>query len=85
VILPLLARGIYHALGALQTAGEFISTGKRLVRDMRKGVIPHVDDTEPHPLPHKDSERIAEFGRRAGQGHETGPVAIPKPPRVPRI
>ena len=81
MIWSLLARGIYHTLGALQTAGEFISTGKRLVRDMRKGVIPHVDDTDPIPLTHKDAERIAEFGRNAGHESER----IPKPPRVPKI
>jgi hypothetical protein len=50
-----------------------------LVRKLQRRVR---RDTDPiFPLTHKDSERIAEFGRRAG--HETGP--IPKAPRVPKI
>jgi hypothetical protein len=63
------------------------------VTNARRGTLP-LEDEEPFPLTHKDSERIAEFGRRAG--HEdvyknAVPVndslsqPIPKAPRVPKI
>ena len=69
-MLGALGRGIYWALGAIQSVGELLGAGNRLVRQMRKGIVPHVDDTEPIPLTRKDSERIAEFGRRAGHERE---------------
>jgi hypothetical protein len=65
-----IGRGIYWAIGAIQAAGELLSAGSRLVKRMRKGVVPHVDDTQPIPLTHKDAERIAEFGRRAAHENE---------------
>lgn len=36
------------------------------VRNLRKPGPAHDGDTDPVPLTHKDSERIAEFGRNAG-------------------
>ena len=57
---------------------EFIAAGYDFIRGIQKRLR---RDTEPSmPLPHKDAERIAEFGRHAG--HETD--RLPKPPRVPR-
>jgi hypothetical protein len=69
VILGALGRAIYWTLGAAQAVVEIVGAGKRLVRQVRNGTVPSVDETDPMPLSHKDSERIAEFGRRAG--HET--------------
>lgn len=94
VIWPLLRAGIYWGIGAVQTGAEFLSSGRKLVRQMRKGLLPLDDDTDPVPLPHRDAERIAEFGRRAGHEdayknavsvNDTLTQPIPKAPRVPKI
>lgn len=66
MILPVLARGVYWTLGGIQAVGELIGGIRRLVTTARRGLVPHVDDSVPSPLPHRDVERIAEFGRRAG-------------------
>jgi hypothetical protein len=78
-MLGVLGRAIYWTLGAVQTVGELVGSGARLVRQMRKGKVPIVslDDTDPIPLTHRDAERIAEFGRNAG--HERA-----KPPPLKR-
>jgi hypothetical protein len=55
-MLGAIGRGIYWALGAIQSASELLSAGSRLVRQMRKGVVPHVDDTQPIPLTHRSVE-----------------------------
>lgn len=54
---------------------ELIGAGYDFVRGIQKRIR---RDTDPIPLTHKDSERIAEFGRHAG--HEQ----IPRAPKVPR-
>lgn len=59
-------RAIYWTLGSVQAVVEFVGALQRMVRKARKGILPLVDDTQPIPLTHRDSERIAEFGRRAG-------------------
>lgn len=66
-----IGRAIYWAIGGVQTGVELWGSLCRLVRNVRKGVMPLEEDTEPFPLRHKDAERIAEFGRRAG--HENAP------------
>jgi hypothetical protein len=51
---------------------ELVSGIYDFVRNLRKPGPKHDGDTEPtFHLTHKDAERIAEFGRRAG--HETKP------------
>lgn len=57
MIFGALGRAIYWTLGAVQAAGEVVSSGQRLVRQMRKGIVPLVDDTQPIPLTHRDVER----------------------------
>lgn len=52
-ILTVIARGIYWTLGLVQGAGEVIGAGKRLVKQARKGKLPHrpgPNDTDPIPL-----------------------------------
>lgn len=71
-------------VGAVQAVGEAIGAARGLVRAARRGTLPdpsgdHDGDTEPFPLTHKDAERIAEFGRRAG--HETGTHPVVKSSR----
>ncbi len=61
-----LGRAVYWTLGAVQAVVEGAGVVRRLVRSARKGVLPMQDDTQPIPLTHRDAERIAEFGRRAG-------------------
>jgi len=50
VILGALGRAIYWTLGAVQATVEVAGTVSRLVRQMRKGIVPMVDDTQPIPL-----------------------------------
>ena len=81
---------------------ELISATYDLVSKLRRRIRRDTDPiplaperrTESHPLSHKDAERIAEFGRRAGHEHAykiAVPVndsltrPIPKAPRVPKI
>ena len=81
MILGALGRAIYWTLGAVQTVGELVGSGRKLVRQMRQGKVPIVslDDTDPIPLTHRDAERIAEFGRYAGHEQDR-----PKPPPLKR-
>jgi len=75
--------GIFNGLELFAATYDFV---RKLQRRVRR-------DTDPvFPLTHKDAERIAEFGRRAGheQGYNSPKVVtetlkLPKPPRVPRI
>ena len=60
----------YWTIGAIQAAGELAGATRRLVRQARKGVVPHVDDSPPMPLSHLDAERQARAARNAG--HEKG-------------
>jgi hypothetical protein len=51
--LTALARGIYWTLGLLQGAGEVVGATKRLVKQVRRGKVPHKpgpNDTDPIPL-----------------------------------
>lgn len=52
-----LGRAIYWTIGAVQAAGELAGATRRMVRSARKGIIPHVDDTQPIPLTYRDVER----------------------------
>ena len=70
MILPALLRAVGWAIGVVQGATELAGAGKRVARQVRQGLVP-LDDTDPVPLSHKDSERIAEFGRRAGHESQT--------------
>lgn len=70
-------------VGAGQALVEAIGAGRRLVRDVRRGVVP-MDETDPIPLTAKDSERIAEFGRRAGHETELRPEMRPPPRKSSR-
>lgn len=76
MILPALLRTVGWAIGVVQGAGELAGAGKRLLQQAKRGLLP-LDDTDPTPLSHKDAERIAEFGRRAGHESQT----FPKPRR----
>lgn len=52
-ILTAIARGIYWTLGLVQGAGEVIGAGRRLVKQARRGKLPHrpgPNDTDPIPL-----------------------------------
>lgn len=62
MIIPALLRAVGWAIGAVQAATELVGAGKRVARQVRQGLV---------PLSHKDSERIAEFGRRAGHESQT--------------
>jgi hypothetical protein len=68
-LLTVIARGIYHALGIVQGAGELIGAGRKLVREARRGKLPHaldeLDKTDPIPLTH--------------------PSRLPPPPKKPKI
>jgi hypothetical protein len=68
-LLSVIARGIYHALGIVMGAGELLGAGRKLVREARKGTLPHapdeIDRTEPIPL--------------------TQPSRLPAPPRKPKL
>ncbi len=67
-------------VGAVQAVGEGISALNGLVRAARQGTLPadmKLDETDPIPLTHKDAERIAEFGRRAGYETEQRPEIRP--------
>ena len=48
--------------GALELGAAFYDW----VRNLRRPGPEHDGDTDPIPLTHRDAERIAEFGRRAG-------------------
>jgi hypothetical protein len=73
--MTLRSRAVDTVFNVLELISATYDLARKLQRRIRR-------DTDPvFPLTHKDSERIAEFGRRAG--HETGP--IPKAPRVPKI
>lgn len=70
---------------------ELFAATYDLVRKLQRRVR---RDTDPVPLPHRDAERIAEFGRRAGHEdayrnavpvNDTLTQPIPKAPRVPKI
>jgi len=61
VIWSTLGKAIYWTIGGIQAVGELVGSGRRLVRQMRKGIVPMVDDTQPIPL---TPERAA--ARRAG-------------------
>lgn len=58
MILGALGRAIYWTLGAAQTVVEIVGAGKRLVRQVRNGTVPSVDETDPMPISHRDVERI---------------------------
>lgn len=64
-----IGRAIYWFLGGVQQAVKFFGAAERFVHRVRRAAP--LDDTQPIPLRHKDAERIAEFGRRAG--HENAP------------
>ncbi len=50
-LLTVIARGIYWSLGAVQALGEVVGAGRKLVREARRGKLPHeVDETAPIPL-----------------------------------
>ena len=49
-------RVIYNVLGVVQTVVELFGSLQRMVRKARKGISPHVDDTQPIPL-HRDAIR----------------------------
>ncbi len=68
-------------VGAVQAVVEGISAGRRLVREARRGTLP-IDETDPIPLTHKDAERIAEAGRRAGHETEQRPEIRPPAPKA---
>lgn len=52
-----LGKAIYWAIGAAQAAGEAVGAGQRLVRQVRKGIVPLDDDTDPSPLTYRDVQR----------------------------
>lgn len=75
MILGALGRAIYWTIGGIQAVGEVVGTVSRLVRQMRKGVVPHVDDSDPIPLTRRSSENIEGQIRSAtGSGVRTGPT-----------
>lgn len=66
MIWPAIRAAIYVSLGAAEVAVDVYDRGSKLVRRL----LPRKRE-DAHPLPHRDVERIAEFGRRAG--HESEP------------
>lgn len=50
MMLRAIGRALYWTLGGIQSVGELFGACRRLVREARKGIVPHVDDTEPVPL-----------------------------------
>lgn len=78
MIWPLIRGAIYTGLGALQAAVDVYDAGKGVYRRL---VGPARPKEPVNPLPHRDAERIAEFGRCAG--HEDTPrcSTIRPPPR----
>ena len=76
MIWPVIRGAIYAGLGAAQVAVDVYDAGKRIYRRL---VPPQTPPAA--PLPHRDAERIAQFGRCAG--HETEPrcATIRPPPR----
>lgn len=60
-VLTAIARGIYWTLGLLQGAGEVIGAGKRLVKQAKRGKLPHrpgPNDTDPIPLERQRQIRL---------------------------
>jgi hypothetical protein len=58
VIWSALGRAIYWTLGAAQAVVEIVGAGKRLVRQVRNGTVPSVDETDPMPISHRSVEQI---------------------------
>lgn len=78
-VLTVIARGIYYGLGAVQALGEVIGAGKKLVREARRGRVPHeVDETDPIPLTHREIDRREHQIRCASR-----PADSPTPPGCP--
>lgn len=50
-----IGKAIYNVLGVVQTVVELVGSLQRLVRKARKGIVPHVDDTQ--PIPRRDAIR----------------------------
>ena len=87
MILPALIGAARAVVGAVQLVGEGVSGLWSLVQAAKRGTLPanvRLDATEPFPLTHKDAERIAEAGRRAGHETETRPEIRPPAPKSSR-
>lgn len=72
MILGALGRAIYWTIGAVQAVIEGVGAGRRLIRQVRKGIVPMVDDTQPIPLSHRDVGRIRAQVDAATQPPGTG-------------
>lgn len=71
-VLTLLARGIYWTLGAAQTVGELVTSGRRLVKQARQGAL-SLDETDPMPLTQRDVQHQQSQIRAA-----TRPSPVPR-------
>lgn len=73
-----LGRAVQWTLGAAQAAVELVRAGRRFMGEAGRGLLPLDEDEPPMPLSHLDSERQAEFARRAGHESRTLPKLPPR-------
>lgn len=73
MIWSVLGRALYWTIGGIQAVGEAVVSGRRLIRQMRQGVVPMVDESEPMPLSRPDVEWQRAQMRRATRPPGTGP------------
>lgn len=75
MIFRVLGRAIYWTLGAIQGMGELFGATRRLVREARKGVVPHVDDSEALPFS-PETFRSVDSGKYSSRLVDAKPVPL---------